>query len=146
MIPSLRSEFRKLLTVRSTYLIILICLAIICLFSGYGEGFRASVPQLRDPNHLVSESYSAILFVGLIVALVGLLSFGHEYRYNGIMYTLTASNNRLKSLLAKFIVVSIFSVFTSVLFALFSPLVNILGVHFAGNTIGPQVFDLWDVL
>lgn len=106
MIASIRAEFRKLLTVRSTYFIILICLAIICLFAGYGDGIRASAANLQDPNRLAGESYSAIIFVGLIVALVGLLSFGHEYRYNGIMYTLTASNNRLKSIAAKALVVS----------------------------------------
>ncbi|MBC7581563.1 ABC transporter permease [Aeromicrobium sp.] len=146
MIASIRAELRKLLTVRSTYLIFLGCLAIIVLFAGYGDGIRASAASLRNPNQLAQESYSAILFVGLIIALVGLLSFGHEYRYNGIMYTLTASNNRLKSLAAKAIVVTIFAVITSVIFALFSPLCNILAIHFSGKRLGPQSFDVWDVL
>src|SRR4051812_31198153 len=116
MIASIRAEFRKLLTVRSTYFIILICLAVICLFAGYGDGIKASAADLRDPSRLAGESYAAIVFVGLVAALVGLLSFGHEYRYNGIMYTLTSSNNRLKSLFAKAFVITIFSIFTSVLF------------------------------
>jgi ABC-2 type transport system permease protein len=146
MMNAISAEFRKLLSVRSTYFIILICLAIICLFAGYGDGIRASAANLQDPNRLAGESYAAIVFVGLVVALVGLLSFGHEYRYNGIMYTLTASNNRLKSFAAKALVISIFAIFTSVLFTFFSPLVNVLALHFSGKTLGPQAFDWWDVL
>ncbi len=146
MINTLKSEFRKLLTVRSTYFIFLICLAIIVLFAGYGDGYRAAVEGLHDPNWLTRESYSAITFVGLISALAGLLLFGHEYRYNSIMYTLTSSNSRLKSLLAKVLVVSMFALVTSILFAFFSPLCSIIGIHLAGNTLGPQVFDVWQVL
>ncbi len=146
MINAIRSEFRKLLTIRSTYFIVLICLAIIALFAGYGDGFRATAINLRDPNWLAHESYSAIIFAGLIMALAGLLLFGHEYRYNGIMYTLTSSNNRLKSLAAKLVVVSVFAVLMSTLFTFFSPLCSILGVHFAGHTLGPQTFDVWQVL
>lgn len=146
MIASIRAELRKILTVRSTYFILLICLAIIGLFAGYGDGFKASPQLIRDPNWLAHESYSAIIFVGLLAALVGLLSFGHEYRYNTIMYTLTASNSRLKSLWAKMLVVTLFSLVASVLFALFSPLCSYIGIQLSGNTLGPQVFPVWDVL
>jgi ABC-type transport system involved in multi-copper enzyme maturation permease subunit len=143
---SIKAELRKLLTVRSTYIIILISLAIIALFAGYGDGYKATALNLRDPNWLAHESYSAIIFAGLIMALTGLLLFGHEYRYNGIMYTLTSSNNRLKSLLAKAIVVTKFAVVMSIVFAFFSPLCSIVGVHLAGHTLGPQTFDVWQVL
>jgi ABC-type transport system involved in multi-copper enzyme maturation permease subunit len=146
MIDSIRAEWRKLLTVRSTYAILLICVAIVCLFAGYGDGVKATAANLHDPNWLAHESYSAIIFVGLILALVGLLLFGHEYRYNSIMYTLTASNSRLKSLLAKFIVITKFSVLVSVLFALLSPLVSLVAIHLSGKTLGPQTFDVWQVL
>jgi ABC-type transport system involved in multi-copper enzyme maturation permease subunit len=146
MIASLKAELRKLLTVRSTYVIILISLAIIALFAGYGDGYKATALNLRDPNWLAHESYSAIIFAGLIVALTGLLLFGHEYRYNGIMYTLTSSNNRLKSLLAKGLITTLFAVVVSVVFTFFSPLCSIIGVHIAGHTFGPQTFAVWQVL
>ena len=146
MMNTLKSEFRKLLTVRSTYFIVLICLAMVALFAGYGDGFRATAANVQDPSWLAHESYSAITFVGLIAALAGLLLFGHEYRYNSIMYTLTSSNNRLKSLLAKVLVVSTFALVTCIIFAFFSPLCSIIGIHLAGHTLGPQVFNIWEVL
>lgn len=146
MIDSIRAEFRKLLTVRSTYFIVLICLAMIVLFAGYGDGIKAPAEALRDPNWLAHESYSAISFVGLITALVGLLLFAHEYRYNTIMYTLTSSNSRLKSLLAKVLVVSKFAVVMSIVFAFFAPLCAMIGIHLAGHSLGPQTFDVWQVL
>ncbi len=146
MIDSIKSELRKLLTVRSTYFIILICLAIIVLFAGYGDGIKAPAEAFKQPDWLAHESYSAITFVGLITALVGLLLFGHEYRYNTIMHTLTSSNNRLKSLLAKMLVVTVFSLVTSALYTFFSPLCSIIGGHLAGHSLGPQTFDVWQVL
>jgi hypothetical protein len=146
MINSIRAEFRKILSVRSTYFIVLICLVIVALFAGYGDGIKATAAQLRDPTRLASESYSAALFVGLVVALIGLLSFGHEYRYNGIMYTLTASNSRLKSLFAKMLVITVISAITSTLFTFFSPLCTILAVHLHHQELGPQTFNVWDIL
>lgn len=146
MIDVIKSEFRKLLSVRSTYFIILICLAMIVLFAGYGDGIKAQADALKDPGWLTRESFSAVSFVGLVVALVGLLLFAHEYRYNTIMYTLTSTNARLKSLLAKVLVVSAFAVFMSVVFAFFAPLCSVIGINLAGHSLGPQTFDVWQVL
>lgn len=146
MIAAIRSEARKLLTVRSTYFIVVISLAIIALFAGYGDGYRAKVTDIANPLWLQHESFSAIVFAGLIVAITALLLFGHEYRYNGIMYTLTASNNRLKSLFSKALVISVFSILASILFAFFSPLCTKVGVHLAHHTLGPQTFDIWNTI
>jgi ABC-type transport system involved in multi-copper enzyme maturation permease subunit len=146
MMDSIRSEFRKLLTVRSTYIIVFISLAVIALFAGYGDGFKAGKEAFSNPLWLQHESFSAIVFAGLITAITSLLLFGHEYRYNSIMYTLTNSNNRLKSLLAKAFAISMFAVITSVLYALWSPLCTLVGMHFAHHTLVAQSFDLWDVL
>src|SRR5580700_1947831 len=109
MISSLKAEFRKLLTVRSTYFIVLIVLAIVALFAGLGDGFKASAQDLSKPGVLAGQSANGILFVGVILALVGLLLLAHEYRYNTILYTITSSNSRAKSLLAKIIAVTVFA-------------------------------------
>lgn len=146
MIPVIKAEFRKLLTVRSTYFIVLASLAITALFAGFIEGFRNNAASLNQPDLLATESTSAIVFVGLILAFAGLLLAGHEYRYNTIMYTLTASNRRYKVLLAKFITISIFALLTAALIAFFSPFCTILGAHLAGKHIGPQHFALWAIL
>jgi ABC-type transport system involved in multi-copper enzyme maturation permease subunit len=146
MIAAIRSEMRKLLTVRSTYFIVLISLTVIALFAGYGDGYKASAASLTSPLWLQHESFSAIVFVGLIMAITALLLFGHEYRYNSIMYTLTASNNRLKSLFAKMLVVSIFSTIAAVAFTFFSPLCTIIGVHLAHHSLVAQHFDTWQTI
>src|SRR5579863_2328529 len=110
MISAIKAEFLKLLTVRSTYFIVLISFAIVALVAGYGNGYRIDSFRLHNPGILANESGNSIIFVGAILALAGLLLLAHEYRYNTILYTLTSSNNRAKSLAAKIVVVSVFAV------------------------------------
>jgi len=146
MIAALRAETRKLLTVRSTYVIVLISLAIVALFAGFGGGFRALPPDLQSPDLLSKEAGNAIVFVGLILAFAGLLLLAHEYRYNTIMYTLTNSPHRTRVLFAKIIVVSLFAAITSIIVCLFSPLCTIIGAHLHGYHIVAQHFDYWSIL
>jgi ABC-type transport system involved in multi-copper enzyme maturation permease subunit len=146
MIATLKSEFRKLFTVRSTYAIFIISLLIVALFAGYGDGFRATANGLQRPEVLMTESFNAIVFGGLLLAFVGLLLVGHEYRYNTIMYALTDSNRRYKVLLAKFLAVSTFAVVTSLILAFFSPLCTLIGAHLHGVHVAAQHFDYWSVI
>jgi len=146
MIPLIKAEFRKLLTVRSTYVIFAICIAIVALFAGYGDGFRATQEGLLRPDALMGEPFNAIVFAGLIMSFAGMLLVAHEYRYNTIVYALTIANRRLKVLLAKFIVVSIFAVLTGLALAFFAPLCTIIGAHLHGYHLGPQHFDYWAVI
>jgi ABC-type transport system involved in multi-copper enzyme maturation permease subunit len=146
MFAALKAEFRKLLTVRSTYFIVGATLLITMFFAGFIEGFRNDAGSLRNPGLLADQSSSAIVFVGLILAFAGLLLAGHEYRYNTIMYTLTASNKRYKVFLAKFLTITMFTLLMSALITFFSPFCTIVGAHLAGNHVGPQTFDVWSLL
>jgi ABC-type transport system involved in multi-copper enzyme maturation permease subunit len=146
MIPILKAEFRKLLTVRSTYFIFGITLLIVAFFAGFIEGFQASPVSLQQPHLLEGESTSAIVFVGLIMAFAGLLLMGHEYRYNTIMYSLTSSNRRLKVLAAKVVCVSVFAVVGSLIVTFFSPLCTIAGAALHGHNIGAQQFGVWSLV
>jgi len=146
MIAALKAELRKLLSVRSTYFIILISLAIVVLFAGFGEGFRADPVRLHDAGMLASESAHAVLFVGLILAIVSLLLVGHEYRYNFIMYTLTATNRRYKVMAAKFVAITLFALLAATLVTFFAPLCSIVGAHLAHKHMVAQHFDVWQVL
>ncbi|MDB5182643.1 MAG: hypothetical protein JWO47_427 [Candidatus Saccharibacteria bacterium] len=143
---AIKAELRKLLTVRTTYIIVIGCLLITALFAGYIEGVRASVPSLSNPDLLAGESKSAVLFVGLILAFVGLMQLGHEYRYNTVMYSLTSSNKRLKPFFAKAFVVALFSAGMGLFVAFFSPLCTILGLKIGGHVMGPQHFDYMSVI
>lgn len=142
MIQALKSEFRKLFTIRSTYVIMIVSIFITMLFAGYIEGFRATQPALSNPDLLAGESKSAVLFIGLIVAIVGLMLFGHEYRYNTVMYTLTATNRRLKPYFAKALAITLFAVGFGLFITFFSPLCTIVGARLQGLTVGPQTFNL----
>lgn len=146
MFSTLKSEFRKLLTVRSTYIIVLSSLVLVALFAGYGDGFRGTPASLQMPGLFMHESASAMVFIGLILAFAGLLSLGHEYRYNTIMYTLTSSNRRLKVLLAKVLAVSSFAAVTSLIVIFFAPLCTVIGAHLHGHPITPQQFDYWSTI
>ena len=150
MITAIRSEFRKLLTARSTYFTLLVGLGITVLFAGFGTGVKSPPQAFNDPGLLADQSTSAIVFVGMIMAFIGLLLVSHEYRYNTITYTFTSSNNRLKVLLAKVFAVSVLAVLYSLLIMLFSPLCTIVGAHFSNHTMVTQNFPwvslLWKCL
>ncbi|HSW65533.1 MAG TPA: ABC transporter permease [Bacillota bacterium] len=146
MLASLKAEFRKLLTIRSTYVIFAIAILLAVFFAFYAEGIKATASALQRPDLLVSESKQAIMATGLLGALVGVLLVAHEYRYNTIMYTLTSSNSRTKTLLAKLVVVSAFAVLFSLTMGVLSPLLTALGIKLGGHTLVHQSFPIWDVM
>jgi ABC-2 type transport system permease protein len=140
MIPTIRAEVRKLLTVRSTYAILLICLLLEIIASGYGGGFNANAGQLNDPGHLTSEITSAVSFLSAFIALIAILLVTHEYRYNTISYTLTAARNRTQVLLSKVAVMSVFAIVTIVIFGALSPLIAWAGAALNGHHMVHQTF------
>jgi ABC-type transport system involved in multi-copper enzyme maturation permease subunit len=144
MINALRAELRKVLTVRSTYLIAFLCFGLVMLFAFYGEGIRFS-GQTNNPYYLQNEIINAVNALALFIALIGVLLITHEYRYNTIMYTLTASNSRTKSLLAKVAVVSCYALVLTVLFGALSPLMTALGLQIKGVHLVHQVFNFHDI-
>ncbi len=127
MMPALKAEFRKLWTVRSTYVILAISLLLILLMAGYGEGFKADKAALHNSGLLAREITSAITALGVFGALVSILLFSHEYRYNTIMYSLTSANNRSKLLLAKILAMTGFAVLFSLVTGVISPLATLAG-------------------
>lgn len=146
MIATLKSEFRKLLTVRSTYFNLLACILLVMFVAGFVQGMHTDKTISLDATTLMHESYGAITVVGFVLAFVGLLLVGHEYRYSTIMYSLVATNRRLKVLAAKFVVVSIFAAIASVVLSLFAPLCFTVGLHLNHINLPPQHFDYWSVI
>jgi hypothetical protein len=92
MIPAIRAELRKLLTVRSTYLIFFGTLALNIVVSYWTSGYKFTQPT--GTNYLQSSAMSTITGMGFFVGLVPLLLITHEYRHNLIYYTLTANRRR----------------------------------------------------
>lgn len=146
MLPAIKSEVRKLLTVRSTY-IILTCMALLTLFfAGYTEGFKADPKMLSDPNHLASEVRSALQAITGFCGLVAILLFSHEYRYNTIMHSLTNAKRRSNVLLAKILVMTAFAVFYALFLGSLSPLTSYLGTQLAGHEVVAQSIPYSDLL
>jgi len=116
------------------------------LFSFYVAGWRATPSSLHDPNLLAGVVTGTIGLLGIIGALVGILAVTHEYRYNTIMYTLTAAKNRTQVFVAKFIAVSCFAIAFSFVFGLLSPLLTSLAIQLHGQTLIQQDIAIWDLL
>lgn len=145
MIALIKAEFRKLFTVRSTYLIVFIAFFIVTLGAFYADGIKGGA-NVGDPMKLSGEVISAITVAPIFAAIIALLLFAHEYRYNTIMYTLASSNSRTKTLLAKIIAVTGFAVVFSVLISVYSPLMTYLGLHIKGYVLVPQTIYYADLL
>jgi ABC-2 type transport system permease protein len=145
MIASIKAEFRKLWTVRSTYVIFIAAFLIAGLFAFYAEGIKAPPAAVHDTGKLASEVMNAVTTLSLIGALAGVLLMTHEYRYNTIMYTLTSSNSRLKTLVAKIVAATAFSIIFTVVFACLAPFMTWLGMSIKGLTLDPQQWDLFSL-
>jgi ABC-2 type transport system permease protein len=144
MMSTLKAEFRKLLTVRSTYIVTILLILFVSFIAFYVEGWRLAPKDLQMPNQLSGDIFGA-LTLSVFGAVIAILLMTHEYRYNTIMYTLTGSNSRSKVLLAKIVVISVYALFLTVLIGVLSPVMSYLGVHAHGHTFAPQTLDVWNV-
>lgn len=145
MIRSLKAEFLKLATIRSTYIFLGVCSAILVFFAFYIEGYRQTA-NVVNPNLLASAVSSAVNALAIFIALVSVLLVTHEYRYNTIMYTLTASNSRLKILVAKVLAASCFAVLATLFFGALSPVLTYLGLEAKGLSMVAQNIPYLDLL
>ncbi|HSX28933.1 MAG TPA: ABC transporter permease [Candidatus Saccharimonadales bacterium] len=118
MIAAVRSELRKLLTVRSTYVTVGFSLLFVVFMSFYVEGVRNGMTVQMLPTAFAEVATNAATPTGVLAAIIAILLLTHEYRYNTITYTLTASRSRTKVLLAKMAVLSVFAVLYVVLMSL----------------------------
>ena len=146
MIATLKAELRKVFSVRSTYFIIGIALLLELIFAFYIVGWHTDANTLKSSSYLSSQVLSAVNALNTILALVTLLLVTHEYRYNTIMFSLTASRSRTQVYLAKLLVVSGVALVLNLLFALLSPLLSVLAVHIAGLQLGHQDIAAWNLL
>lgn len=144
MIPSIRSELRKLFTVRSTYIISALAILLSGIAAFYVGGFEAAGANPRWLVAVVNQTYAT---VGIFVAIVAILLMSHEYRHNTIAYTLAYSNSRTKVLLAKIVAVCAFALGLTIAAAALSALAYAIGVEgsSAAMLTTPEIFwsDLW---
>lgn len=138
MIPALKAEFRKMFTVRATYVIFLSVIILMLFFGFFVSGWKLSPHQLQDPGQLAGDVTGAIQSVSVFAALIAILLMTQEYRYNLIAYTLTSSNSRNKVLAAKCILCTVLGIVFTGVVGLAAPLLSVLGVHAHGLHLAPQ--------
>jgi ABC-type transport system involved in multi-copper enzyme maturation permease subunit len=138
MIPTLKSEFKKLFSVRSTYGWSLLTLVLLLIGAFYADGYKdsANIASGPDKGTLFIGGTLAHLpnLIALFAGLIAILLITHEYRHNTIIYTLTASNSRSKVILSKITAVLGFSLIYSLLFTAIG-----LGLIFAGASLAHHV-------
>lgn len=146
MLPALKSEFRKLFTIRSTYVMVALSLIIIAFFCFYLEGYKGQIetsPASKLAPTAIQEIVRNYASIGTIfVALIAILFVAHEYRYNTIMYTLTANARRTRVLVAKILSIAMFSVVYAVLAFGFAIACYYLGLILRDAHLPAQNFDL----
>ena len=152
MLGALRYEWRRLWSVRSTWIMSFVYLAFLALI-GIGPLYAV---KSSDPD--LSQSWTALFATstsGLVVfflSVVGASAFGHEYRYGTIRLALTSFPKREQLLVAKVLVLAVYSTLMvllgwAVLWALGSTLLSgIVSSDAVGSTLfGETPPYLWQV-
>lgn len=143
MISSFKAEFRKLLTVRSTYAITLAVLALI--------GLIATLTAYKDAPKFGAGNLQGAILNGIGIAevlggIVAILLITHEYRYNLIDYSLTITNRRIKLVIAKLMTMTCYSVVLTLMAVVAAWGFTLLGVHLKGVAIVPQHLEVVSVI
>jgi ABC-2 type transport system permease protein len=137
MMSQIKAEFRKILTVRSTYAISLFFLVLLGIASFYGQGYKIAQADIND-LFLAGNITMVANITSVAGAIIALLLMAHEYRYNTIVYSQTAVNRRSKLLASKMIAILLFVLVFSVLAAGLSFGLTVLGTLAAGHSVPAQ--------
>jgi ABC-type transport system involved in multi-copper enzyme maturation permease subunit len=144
---TLAGEFRKLLTVPSTWAAAALAFVVSAGMATYLAGSEATSGALAEPTFLVMTAADTMAIVAIFGAVVGVLVVTHEYRYNLLPYTLSATNDRSKVLAAKLAVVTTFAVVVSLGVDLVALVASSLTAHLVhGHELAPQTLGYGDLL
>ena len=147
MKAALTAELRKFLTIRSTYVLTIFSLLLAGFVTFWAFGYKASEGiSLQSPDALANAAITAVMTTSIFTGILAILHVCHEYRYNMINYTLTASNSRLRVLAAKFAVITGYGILVTAIAILFGMTLTPLGASMGGHTMAPQTVDLWNVV
>ncbi len=140
MMATLKSEIRKLLTTRATYIWVAIAYAFLLFVSFWGEGFKSGMINGPDAQHFLADTVTLhAILLGIIGAILAMLLMTQEYRHNTILYSITLANRRSKVLWSKIIAVLVFDALFALVGGILGLLGIIIGVHLAGHvSIPPQ--------
>ena len=145
MIASIKAEFLKLFTIRSTYIILSLAFLLEILFAFYASGWRAQPADLANSGYVSSQVVSALVPLTLLAAIAAILLITHEYRYNIIMHTLTANKSRTTVFISKLFAISVFAIVFALFFGFLSPVLGALGVKLHSHVLAHQYIPVWSL-
>lgn len=143
MLSSFKAEFRKLITVRSTYIMTLLGVLLVGFFSFWIEGYKGlnqSAASTLSPGALTEIINQSAALGSVFISIIAILYMAHEYRYNTILYTLTANVHRTRVLLTKLLTVALFSIMLGVVFVAAG-----LAAYFTGLSLRDAVLPAQDI-
>lgn len=144
MLGTIKAEIRKLLSVRSTYVLLFIILGLSVLINFYVEGYwgqSGSAAGTLQPGALREVIGNGVGMAALFISIIAVLQMGHEYRHNMINYTLTANARRTQVFIAKVLVIGLFSILAGLFVGAFSIVMYKLGLSLREASLPPQDFD-----
>lgn len=145
MITSVKSELRKLLTVRSTYFITGFVLLFVAFLSTYVFGYQQASQPASSPLYTADVLYNMLGTFVTFGVIIAILHVAHEYRYNTINYTLTLTTSRLKVLASKVIVLLGYATIMAALTLTIAYFGSRLGLDIRNSTLAPQQFNFAEV-
>jgi len=148
---TVKSELRKLLSVRSTLFMIVVAFLLTSgLIAFWIYGFKnaesVDIGGGHNPGGLLHSIYASVAVMGVIFSIITVLSVGHEYRYNTIMYSLTNTNRRTKVFFAKFAVLALFALAVGTVLGVLSVVAFYAGLNVGNINAVAQHIPVADVL
>ena len=141
-----RSELRKLLTIRSTYIMALIIASVVVVVS-----VASLLQQDITGGQILPSSLEMSLFGGISVSaqlagVFAVLLIGHEYRYHTIYQTLTMVRSRSMVLIAKMIVVVLYALIVTAVATGLGYIGSLVAFNFIEESAADQVLDVGKLL
>jgi ABC-2 type transport system permease protein len=146
MLATLKSEFRKLLTIRSTYILTSLVIVAVGLIAYFLLGREQEAIGATNPSFLYDAMYTSLAFFATFSTIVAILHMTHEYRYSTIGYTLTASRSRVRVIAAKAIVLVSYALIGGAIVAVLGALLAKAGAESNGIALAAQTVDLWTIV
>ena len=144
MMSALRSEFRKLITLRSTYVILGLGLLLVILMDGWVNGYKHL--EGVGSGFLARIITSTIQGTSFLLGLLILLQITQEYRHNTIYHTLTLIRRRKTVVFAKAIVASLTMLAGAGVFILVGVACGVAGLAASGEALGAQSITWGDIV
>jgi ABC-type transport system involved in multi-copper enzyme maturation permease subunit len=135
MIAAMKSEIRKLLSLRSTYVIFGMAMLLTLVMNGWVMGYKHGQVGSTLLTGVISSTFQGTSF---LLGLIVLLQVTQEYRYNTIYYTMTLSRSRTAIFLSKILVATLVMFVGAAILMAAGVASCMVGVAISGDSIGVQ--------